>query len=87
MRPLFVDFPDDPEAWSVGDEFMLGPDLLVAPILSAGLRERLVYLPPGRWVDAWTGAEFMGGATISAAAPLDRIPVFLRSGARVPVAG
>ncbi len=47
MRPLFVDFPDDPESWAIEDEFLLGPDLLVAPILSAGLRQRPVYLPPG----------------------------------------
>ncbi len=87
MRPLFVDFPDDPESWSAEDEFMLGPDLLVAPILSAGLRERSVYLPPGQWTDAWTGVGCTGGKTIHADAPLNRIPVFLRSGAHVPVAG
>jgi len=87
MRPLFVDFPDDPESWSVDDEFMLGPDLLVAPILSAGLRARPVYLPPGLWKNAWTGVVCAGGTTISVDAPLDRIPVLLRSSARVPVAG
>jgi alpha-D-xyloside xylohydrolase len=87
MRPLFVDFPDDPESWSVDDEFMLGPDLLVAPILSAGLRARPVYLPPGLWKNAWTGVECAGGTTISVDAPLDRIPVLLRSSAHVPVAG
>jgi alpha-D-xyloside xylohydrolase len=71
----------------VDDEFMLGPDLLVAPILSAGLRERPVYLPPGLWKNAWTGVECAGGTTISVDAPLDRIPVLLRSSAHVPVAG
>ncbi len=87
MRPLFVDFPDDPEAWAVEDEFMLGPDLLVAPITSLGARERDVHLPPGRWTDAWTGDVIEGGRTLSAVAPLERIPVFTREGARVPVAG
>jgi alpha-D-xyloside xylohydrolase len=87
MRPLYVDFPDDPEAWSTEDEFMLGPDLLVAPITSPGARERRVHLPPGRWIDAWTGEAIEGGRTVGAAAPLARIPVFTREGATIPVAG
>jgi alpha-D-xyloside xylohydrolase len=87
MRPLFVDFPDDHAAWSVEDQFMLGPDLLVAPITSSGARERDVLLPPGRWADAWTGDMIEGGRTVRAAAPLEHIPVFIREGARVPVAG
>jgi alpha-D-xyloside xylohydrolase len=47
MRPLFVDFPDDTASWNVEDEFMFGSDLLVAPIVAPGVREREVYLPPG----------------------------------------
>lgn len=88
MRPVFVDFPGDTRAWDVDDEFLLGPDVLVAPVAHAGARARPVYLPEGaRWTDAWTGAEFGGGQTIEADAPLERIPVFLRAGAQVPVAG
>lgn len=45
MRPLFYDFPHDSEAWSIEDEFMFGPDLLIAPVLYEGARERNVYLP------------------------------------------
>ncbi len=86
MRPLFVDFPADEHAWDADEEFMLGPDLLVAPILAAGARSRQVYLPAGaRWTDPWTGTAHEGGQTIDAAAPLDRIPVFLRDGADVPI--
>ncbi len=78
MRPLFVDFPDDAKAWCVEDQFMFGPEVLVAPILSAGQRERSVYLPKGTsWRDAWTGQPFDGGGSLEAAAPLQRIPVFL----------
>ncbi|WP_199431485.1 glycoside hydrolase family 31 protein [Qaidamihabitans albus] len=87
MRPLFVDFPGDGAAWDVDDEFLLGPDLLVAPVLDPGARSRAVYLPAGTgWTDAWTGVEHAGGTTIEAEAPLERIPVFLRAGADVPVA-
>jgi alpha-D-xyloside xylohydrolase len=86
MRPLFVDFPADKEAWQVDDEFLLGPDVLVAPILSPGATTRSVYLPAGaRWKDAWTGQVCEGGTVIDAAAPIEHIPVFLRNGAMVPI--
>jgi len=87
MRPLLVDFPADEASWAVSDEFLLGPDVLVAPITALGLRERDVYLPPGRWTDAWTGEPVEGGTTVRVAAPLERIPVFLRAGANVPIRG
>jgi alpha-D-xyloside xylohydrolase len=81
MRPLFVDFPADPQAWGVEDQFMFGPDILVAPIVSLGTRSRPVYLPRGTvWRDAWTGAEHEGGTTLEAEAPLHRIPLYLRKG-------
>ncbi|MBM7818006.1 alpha-D-xyloside xylohydrolase [Cellulosimicrobium cellulans] len=87
MRPLFVDFGDDARAWDVDDQFLLGPDLLVAPVLRAGERERDVYLPAGTaWTDAWTGQRYDGGATVRVPAPLERIPVLVRDGADVPVA-
>jgi len=86
MRPLFVDFPDDPRAWDVDDQFLFGPDILVAPVYQSGARERAVYLPFGNWVDAWTGALHAGGTTITAEAPIERIPVFLREGAIIPIA-
>ena len=86
MRALLLEFPDDAESWSVADEFMLGPDLLVAPILEADARSRAVYLPDGaRWTDAWTGEQFAGGATHVLPAPLDRIPLLLRDDARLPI--
>ncbi|WP_020659990.1 glycoside hydrolase family 31 protein [Amycolatopsis benzoatilytica] len=85
MRPLFVDFPDDPAAWTADDQFLLGPDLLVAPVLRAGETARAVYLPTGAsWTDAVTGETFAGGTTVEAPAPLDRIPVFVREGAANP---
>ncbi len=86
MRPVFVDFPDDPLAWECEDTFMFGPDLLVAPVTRYRARDRELYLPAGsRWSDPWTGDAFDGGSTVTAAAPLARIPLFLRDGAQLPI--
>ena len=86
MRPLFVDYPDDPDAWEVDDEFLFGPDLLIAPISAAGVRSRPVYLPAGaRWVDAWSLEVFEGGRTVEVDAPIERIPVFTLEGSNVPL--
>ncbi len=88
MRPLFFDFPGDPACWDAADSYMLGPDLLVAPVVEPGARSRAVTLPRGaRWRCAWTGAEHDGGTTVQADAPLDRIPLFLRDGAVLPITG
>lgn len=84
MRPLFLDFPDDSVSWEVEDQFLFGPDILVAPVVVEGARERAVYLPAGAaWRDAWTGEEHPGGEWITAPAPLEIIPVYLRSGGAV----
>jgi alpha-D-xyloside xylohydrolase len=88
MRALFLEFPDDPTAWTVGDAFLLGPDLLVAPVLEPGATVRRVYLPEGAtWRDAWTGEDLRAGSVHHVAAPLDRIPLFLRDGAELPIRG
>ncbi|MDA1043745.1 MAG: family 31 glucosidase [Verrucomicrobia bacterium] len=81
MRPLFLDYPDDPHAWQIENQFLFGPDILVAPIVRFGARSRSVYLPAGSpWRDAWTGKQHHGGSTFEADAPLARIPVYLRAG-------
>jgi alpha-D-xyloside xylohydrolase len=93
MRPLFVDFPDDPKAFEIDDQYMFGPDLLVAPVASYGSRQRPVYLPAGsHWTSAWASAgpsasatPVAGGSTVIEPAPLGRIPLFLRDGASLPV--
>lgn len=82
MRPLFYDFPKDEEAWGIEDEFLFGPALLVAPVLFGGATTRRLYLPAGAaWIDAWSGEVYEGGRWLDCDAPLDRIPLFLRSGA------
>lgn len=86
MRPLFVDFPEDDAAWETDDEFLLGPDVLVAPVLHAGVTSREVYLPLGSaWVDVATGQRHAGGTRLRADTPISTIPVFLREGADVPL--
>lgn len=86
MRPLFFDFPGDKAAWEIGDAYMFGPDLLVAPVMEEGQREREVYLPAGcRWTDASTKAEYEGGQKVTVPAPLDIIPVFVREGRTYPI--
>ncbi|MFP3088861.1 glycoside hydrolase family 31 protein [Treponema sp. TIM-1] len=83
MRPLFYDFPGDKKSWDTEDQFMFGPNYLVAPILYEGAREREVYLPSGqKWTDAWTGESFEGGGSLRVNAPLERIPVFSRDGTK-----
>lgn len=86
MRPLFFDFPEDQKAWETEDAYMFGKDLLVAPVMEAGISERAVYLPAGtRWKESATGRIYKGGETVSASAPIDIIPVFIREGADISV--
>lgn len=88
VRPLFWDFPADPAARTVDDAFMLGPDLLVAPVLVEGAVTRSLYLPahPGGWFDWHDGRHVEGGTMVAVPAPLGRLPLFARAGAIVPVA-
>jgi alpha-D-xyloside xylohydrolase len=82
MAPLFYHFPDQPELHGCGDAYMLGPDLLVAPVLEPGATSRSVTLPRGEtWRHVWTGARHEGGQTVDIAAPWGQPPVFLRHSA------
>lgn len=86
MRPLFYDFPEDKACWSVEDSYMLGPDLLVSPVMEAGALEREIYLPAGSdWTDAYTKKVHKGGQRVTVPAPLDIIPVMIRAGHDLPV--
>jgi alpha-D-xyloside xylohydrolase len=81
MRALFLEFPGEAPAWEVRDQYMFGPDVLVAPVTEYRARERDVYLPEGAsWLDAWTGEPVEKNGWVRADAPLDRIPVYLREG-------
>ena len=83
LRPLGYAFPDDEEAWRSDLEFLVGPDLLAAPVTGPGTTPR-VYLPAGRWIDLATGQTVKGPANFTRATPLDVLPLYVRSGAVVP---
>jgi alpha-D-xyloside xylohydrolase len=84
IRPLALAFPDDSTACEQRFEYLFGPDLLVAPMFQGGTR-RSVYLPRGRWIDFWSGELHDGPRTIEAEAPLERMPLYVREGAVVPM--
>jgi len=84
MRPLVLDFQEDVNTHELWDCFMIGPSLLVAPVLRPGDKKRVVYLPQGLWYDFHTREPITGGRYILADAPLDRIPLFVRAGAIIP---
>ncbi|HKM03572.1 MAG TPA: glycoside hydrolase family 31 protein [Lachnospiraceae bacterium] len=86
MRPMFYDFPKDMECWNLGDQYMFGPDLLVAPVMEENMKRRMVYLPIGAtWKDAKTGTIYEGGQRITVNTPIELIPVFIRDGKEIPV--
>jgi len=86
MRALFMDFPDDPKVATIGDQYMFGPAFLVAPVTAQGVTSRSVYLPAGAdWYDYWTNRKYSGGQSVTVAAPVDQIPLFVRAGSIVPL--
>ncbi len=84
IRPLFFDFPQDPEAWNCESAYMLGRELLVSPVTEKGITRWPVYLPAGQeWTECATGKRFSGGQTVSALADIGTIPVFARAGSQL----
>ncbi len=85
MRPLWYEFPADKRTYLITDEYLVGRDVLAAPVVKEGVRLRPVYLPAGtEWVNWWTGERLEGGKEHVVAAPLDRLPLFVRAGAVIP---
>jgi alpha-glucosidase (family GH31 glycosyl hydrolase) len=78
MRPLFLDWPEDPQCWEISDQYCFGRALLVAPVVNPDQSERRLYLPQGEWQDLWEGHNLTGGQWITQKAPLDTIPVYRR---------
>jgi alpha-glucosidase (family GH31 glycosyl hydrolase) len=85
MRPIPIMFPDYGEARDITDAFMLGPDLLVAPVIEEGVTERDVFIPPGLWRNWYTSALVSGPDWVRVPAPLDQIPMFVRDTALIPL--
>jgi len=85
MRPLWFEYPDDDRTYLVEDQYLVGRDLLVAPVVTEAATKRKVYFPKGdNWVDWWTGKLYEGGKDADIEAPLDRLPLFARAGAVIP---
>jgi alpha-glucosidase len=85
MRPLWFEYPDDDRTYLVEDQYLVGRDLLVAPVVTEGVVKRRVYFPKGNaWLDWWTGQRHEGGSEAEVDAPLDRLPLFARVGATIP---
>jgi alpha-D-xyloside xylohydrolase len=85
MRPLVMDFRNDARAIDIGDQFMYGPAFLVNPVSEPGATSRRLYLPEAKWYDFWSGETVAGPKTIDAAAPIERIPLYVRAGSIVPL--
>ncbi len=86
MRALPLEFSFDSRARAISDQFLLGSALLINPVTEARATQRSLYLPAGTdWVDFWTGKRRSGGQTITADAPLDRIPMYSRAGSIIPL--
>jgi alpha-glucosidase len=91
IRPTFYDFPDDEQCYVDCDEFMVGNNLLVAPVVESGMTERSIYLPKlatpdAAWYDFETGERYAAGQAHTVPTPLSKLPLFVRSGARISVA-
>jgi alpha-glucosidase len=90
IRPTFFNFPDNEICLEDCDDFMLGNDILVAPVVEQGARQRAVYLPklsPGQsWIDFETQARYEAGRSHVVEAPLERLPLFVREGAKIALA-
>jgi alpha-D-xyloside xylohydrolase len=86
MRPLWMDFPNDPNVANVGTQYMFGPAFLVAPVTEQGQTQKDVYLPAGSdWYNYWTNEKLAGGRWVKVAAPIEQIPLFVRAGSIIPI--
>ncbi len=85
MRALWFYYPGDLEAVKLGDEYLWGRDILVAPVVEKGAKSRRVYLPAGNWFDFWTEKKLSGGRWIERAVDLQTMPLYIRAGAVIPI--
>jgi alpha-D-xyloside xylohydrolase len=84
MKPLFFDFPQDPQTYDIGDEYMFGPDILVTPVAEKGKRSRKVYLPNGaKWQEFDGSKEYDGGKWIEFEALLNKILAFRKNSRKI----
>jgi alpha-D-xyloside xylohydrolase len=85
IRPMLLEFPAQARMWQIEDQYMLGPSLLVAPIVQDGANSRTVVLPEGNWFEFWSSNRVEGGKEINYPAKDDLLPIFVRAGSIVPM--
>ncbi|WP_418006500.1 TIM-barrel domain-containing protein [Nostoc piscinale] len=85
LRPLLYHFPNDLKTYTLYDQVLLGASLMAAPIYRPGVEHRVVYLPAGIWYDWWSGESYQGPTHILAHAPLEKMPLYVRGGAVIPM--
>lgn len=84
MRPLVLNYENDPHVYNMNDEYMVGEDILTAPVVQEGQTKRAVYLPKGKWIDFWNGVEHAGKTTILVDAPIGKLPLFIKKNTILP---
>lgn len=84
MRPLVLNYPNDSIVKNMNDEYMVGTDILVAPVIEEGKECRAVYLPAGEWIDFWNNVTYCGNRWILVNAPLDTLPLFIKKNTILP---
>jgi alpha-glucosidase/alpha-D-xyloside xylohydrolase len=84
MRAMWLYYPDDKQATGLGNQYMWGHNMLIAPVYTKGAVSREVYLPKGVWYDWWTNERKAGGQTVSREVDLATMPIYVRAGAIIP---
>lgn len=86
VRALVLEYQDDPETYSVYGQYLLGKELLIAPLWSDSAFAREIYLPEGQWIDFWDSTKYQGRQTITYDAPITKAPILVKAGAIIPMA-
>ncbi|WP_236636859.1 glycoside hydrolase family 31 protein [Sinomicrobium soli] len=84
MRALVLEYKDDPNVYTITDQYLFGESMLICPVTTKGAKTRIVYLPEGKWTNYWTGEQFDGKQYLNVLCPLDQMPVFIKGGAIIP---
>ncbi|MEO6523409.1 MAG: TIM-barrel domain-containing protein [Mucilaginibacter sp.] len=85
MRSLVLNYQNDPEVYQIGDQYLFGNSMMVCPVTVKGAQTRTIYFPEGTWYDYWTGEKFSGKQYVHVLTPLDKLPIYIKAGAIIPM--
>lgn len=85
MRALVVHHQDDPETYNIDDQYYFGDQMVICPVTTKGAQTKVIYLPEGEWFDYWNGKSYIGKQYYNVETPLEKLPIFVRSGAIIPM--